>query len=288
VLEGLARHASIHAAGVVIAPGNLTDFVPLYRSAQGDVTTQYDMKALEAVGLLKMDFLGLRTLTVIDHTVKLLKQMGIDLEMRSLPMDDAETYRIFRNGETVGIFQFESSGMRDYLKKLAPESIEDLTAMNALYRPGPMEMIDDFISRKQGRTTVQYLHHSLEPILKATHGVIVYQEQVMQIASSLGGFSLGEADLLRRAMGKKMVDLMQDQRNRFVGGAGKKGISADAANAIFDLMDKFAGYGFNKSHAACYSVVAYQTVYPKAHHPREFMAPTSPAKWGTLTARFCR
>jgi DNA polymerase III subunit alpha len=272
VLEGLARHASIHAAGVVIAPGSLTDFVPLYRSSQGDVTTQFDMKALETIGLLKMDFLGLRTLTVIDHAVKLLKARGVELDVRTLPVDDPDTYRIFQNGETVGIFQFESSGMRDYLKKLAPETIEDLTAMNALYRPGPMEMIDDFISRKQGRTAVKYLHPALEPILKPTHGVIVYQEQVMQIASSLGGFSLGEADLLRRAMGKKMVDLMQDQRDRFVKGAAKKGISADTANAIFDLMDKFAGYGFNKSHAACYSVVAYQTAYLKAHHPREFMA----------------
>ncbi len=280
VLEGLARHASIHAAGVVIAPTELTEFVPLYRSSQGDVTTQYDMKALETIGLLKMDFLGLRTLTVIDQTVRLLRRRGVTVDIASIPMDDADTFRIFRNGETVGIFQFESAGMRDYLKKLAPESVEDLTAMNALYRPGPMEMIDDFISRKHGKTKVQYLHPLMEPILRETHGVIVYQEQVMQIASAVGGFSLGEADLLRRAMGKKMVDLMQEQRERFVEGAGKKSVSKDTANAIFDLMDKFAGYGFNKSHAACYSVVAYQTAYLKARHPVEFMAANLTSEMG--------
>jgi DNA polymerase-3 subunit alpha len=272
VLEGLARHASIHAAGVVIAPSELTDFVPLYRSSQGDVTTQYDMKALEAVGLLKMDFLGLRTLTVIDHTVDLVRKSGIELDMARLPVDDPDTFRIFRNGETVGIFQFESSGMRDYLKKLQPECIEDLVAMNALYRPGPMEMIDDFIACKQGRKKVEYLHPLLAPILRETHGTIVYQEQVMQIAASLGGFTLGEADQLRRAMGKKMADLMQDQRERFVKGAKTRGVQERTASEIFDLIAKFAEYGFNKSHAVGYSIIAYQTAYLKAHHPVEFMA----------------
>ncbi len=291
VLEGLARHASTHAAGVVIAPGELTEYVPLFKSTRkegvkqkensfADITTQYDMKSLEAAGLLKMDFLGLRTLTVIDHTLKTLKQNGIHLDIENVPYDDPATYRVFSDGETVGVFQFESSGMREYLKKLVPESIEDLTAMNALYRPGPMEMIDDFINRKHGRTPVQYLHLSLEPILKQTHGIIVYQEQVIKIASELGGFSMGDADLLRRAMGKKSLDLMQEQRSAFVQGAMKKGIQEGTANSIFDLMDRFAGYGFNKSHATGYSIVAYQTAYLKAHHPKEFMAANLTSEMG--------
>lgn len=280
VLEGLARHASTHAAGVVIAPGNLMDYLPLYKSPHGDVTTQYDMKAIEAVGLLKMDFLGLRTLTVIDHTVAMVKKRGLQLDINNIPYNDPETFQIFQNGETVGIFQFESAGMREYLKKLRPESIEDLTAMNALYRPGPMEMIDDFIARKHQQTQVQYLHPSLEPILKETHGVIVYQEQVIEIASRLGGFSLGEADLLRRAMGKKLFELMGEQRIRFVEGAKKKGIPERIAHEIFDLMDKFAGYGFNKSHAVCYSIIAYHTAYLKAHFPLEFMAANLTSEMG--------
>jgi DNA polymerase III subunit alpha len=281
VLEGLARHASTHAAGVVIAPGVLTDYVPLYRSAQGDITTQYDMKSIEATGLLKMDFLGLRTLTVIDQTVKRLRERGVDLDIRAIPDNDPDTYRIFRNGETVGVFQFESAGMRDYLKQLEPECIEDLVAMNALYRPGPMENIGTFIQYKHGRKKVEYPHPLLEPILRETHGVIVYQEQVMQIASVMGGFSLGEADQLRRAMGKKNVELMQKQRERFVKGAAGKGVPAAKADEIFDLMDKFAGYGFNKSHAVCYSVVAYQTAYLKAHYPVEFMAANLTSEMGT-------
>jgi len=280
VLEGLARHSSTHAAGVVIAPGPLTDYVPIYKSTQGDVTTQYDMKSLESIGLLKMDFLGLRTLTVIDHTIKALKTRGVELNIQDIPLDDADTYRIFSEGQTIGIFQFESSGMRDYLKKLQPESIEDLTAMNALYRPGPMEWIGDFIDRKQGRTKVTYLHPMIESILEETHGIIVYQEQVMQIASKLGGFSMGGADLLRRAMGKKDVALMQEQRAKFVDGAVKNKIPKDIADNIFDLMDKFAGYGFNKSHAACYSIVAYQTAYLKSHYPVEFMAANLTSEMG--------
>ena len=280
VLEGLSRHASTHAAGVVIAPSDLTNYVPLFRSSQGDVTTQFDMKSVEAIGLLKMDFLGLRTLTVIDHTIHALNAVDKDIDFHSLPLDDTDTYRIFADGNTIGIFQFESSGMREYLKKLHPESIEDLTAMNALYRPGPMDFIDDFIDRKHGRTKVEYLHPELKSILEETHGVIVYQEQVMQIASLLGGFSLGKADLLRRAMGKKNPDLMQEQRNAFIEGASKKNIDSDTANSIFDLMDKFAGYGFNKSHATCYSIVAYQTAYLKAHHPQEFMAANLTSEMG--------
>jgi len=280
VLEGLARHASTHAAGVVITPGDLTEYVPIFKSTQGDVTTQFDMKSLESIGLLKMDFLGLRTLTVIEHTLQALRKQGIDVNIHAIPLDDLDTYRIFTQGDTVGIFQFESSGMREHLRKLQPGSIEDLTAMNALYRPGPMEMIDDFIARKHGRTPVRYLHPLLEPILKETHGIIVYQEQVMQIASELGGFNMGKADILRRAMGKKSADLMQEQRIAFVEGAKSKDIPDDIGNSIFDLMDRFAGYGFNKSHAACYSIVAYQTAYLKSHYPLEFMAANLTSEMG--------
>lgn len=272
VLEGLARHASTHAAGVVIAPGELTQYVPLYKPPNGEVTTQFDMKSLEKAGLLKMDFLGLRTLTVVDHTLKALSKRGIEIDIDRIPLDDAKTYEIFANGQTVGVFQFESSGMREYLCKLNPESISDLTAMNALYRPGPMDWIDDFIDRKHGRKEIEYMHPMLESILNETYGIIVYQEQVMQIAAKLGGFSLGGADILRRAMGKKDEELMKKQRQEFIDGAAKNELSETCANAIFDLIFKFAGYGFNKSHATCYSIVAYQTAYLKAHYPAEFMA----------------
>ena len=280
VLEGLARHASTHAAGVVIAPDDLTNFVPLYVSNTGDVTTQYDMKSIEKIGLLKMDFLGLRTLTVIDNTVKMLRKRGIEIDLDNLPLDDEKTYELFGNGETVGVFQFESSGMREYLKKLKPQRIEDLIAMNALYRPGPMKMIDDFIERRHGRKKIEYLHPALEPILKETYGVIVYQEQVMQIVSQLGGFSLGESDLVRRAMGKKQLDLMAQQKVKFIQGAQERGIPKEIAHKIFDLITEFAKYGFNKSHAAGYSVVAYQTAYLKAHYPAEFMAATLTSEMG--------
>ena len=284
VLEGLARHASTHAAGVVITPDELTNYTPLYKSNTGDVTTQYDMKCLESLGVLKMDFLGLRTLTVMDKTVKMLKQKGIDLDLDNIPFDDPKAYEIFGHGETIGLFQFESSGMREYLKKLKPQSIEDLTAMNALYRPGPMDMIDDFIARKHGTKRIEYLHPLLEPILRETYGVIVYQEQVMRIASELAGFTLAGADLLRRAMGKKIAELMAEQRKKFVDGAKAKGIAENIANQIFALMDKFAAYGFNKSHAAGYSVVAFQTGYLKAHYPAEFMAANLTSEM-TSTAR---
>jgi DNA polymerase-3 subunit alpha len=274
VLEGLARHASTHAAGVVITPEELTKYTPLYKSNTGDVITQYDMKSLETVGVLKMDFLGLRTLTVMEKTIKMLKAKGITLDLDNLPENDPKTLQIFAEGETTAIFQFESTGMREYLKKLKPQSIDDLIAMNALYRPGPMEMIDDFIQRKHGVKKIEYLHPLLEPILKETYGVIVYQEQVMRIASEMAGFTLGGADLLRRAMGKKNAELMAKQRQKFIEGAKAKGVPENVATQVFALMDKFAGYGFNKSHAAGYSVVAYQTAFLKAHHPAEFMAAT--------------
>lgn len=271
-LEGLARHASTHAAGVVITPSELTNYTPLYKSSNGDVTTQFEMTCLEEVGILKMDFLGLRTLTVISNTLKALDKKGIHIDIDNIALDDEKTFEIFSKGQTIGIFQFESAGMREYLRKLKPKAISDLIAMNALYRPGPMNMIDDFIARSHGEKEIEYLHPLLEPILKETYGVIVYQEQVMRIASDLGGFSLGGADLLRRAMGKKKVALMKKQRRKFLEGAAKKEIPEKVANEIFDLMDKFAGYGFNKSHATCYSIVAYQTAYLKAHYPAEFMA----------------
>lgn len=272
LLEGLARHASTHAAGVVITPAELTEYTPLFKSSQGDITTQYDMKSLEKIGVLKMDFLGLRTLTVIEDTLNMLRQRGINIELDQIPLDDARAFQIFCNGETIAVFQFESSGMRDCLRRLKPQRLGDLIAMNALYRPGPMDMIDDFIKRKHGETKIEYLHPLLEPILRETYGVIVYQEQVMRVASDLAGFSLGAADLLRRAMGKKKAELMQDQRVKFIEGAAKRGVPNEIADQIFNLMAKFAGYGFNKSHAAGYSLVAYQTAYLKAHYPAEFMA----------------
>jgi DNA polymerase III subunit alpha len=281
VLEGLARHASTHAAGVVITPEELTNYVPLYVTKDNDVTTQFDMKSLEKVGLLKMDFLGLRTLTVIQKTLDSLKTKGIQIDLDNIPMDDPRVYEFFANGKTIGIFQFESSGMQEYLKKLQPTCIEDLIAMNALYRPGPMTYIDDFINRKKGRTPIVYLHPRLEPILKETYGIIVYQEQVMAIASQVGGYSLGGADLLRRAMGKKIKEIMEQQRPIFIEGAGQHGVSQKVSSDIWQMMDKFADYGFNKAHAACYSVIAYHTAYLKAYHPADFMAATISSEMGS-------
>ncbi len=280
ILEGLARHSSTHAAGVIITPEELTNYTPLSKSSQGDITTQYDGVTSENIGLLKMDFLGLRTLTVIQNTLNMLNDKSIEINLDQIPLNDDATFKIFANGETIGIFQFESSGMREYLKKLKPRQVEDLIAMNALYRPGPMDMIDDFIQRKHGLKKIEYPHPILEPILKETYGVIVYQEQVMQIASELAGFSLGKADLLRRAMGKKKVALMNEQRKLFNDGAAEREISKQISDKIFDYMDKFAGYGFNKSHAASYSVVAYQTAYLKAHYPVEFMAANLTSEMG--------
>ncbi len=274
-LEGLARHASTHAAGVVISPQPLTEIVPLYKTNREEITTQYDMNALERIGLLKMDFLGLTTLTVLDDAVRLIRQnRGFEIDLSTLPLDDAASYAVFARGETSGIFQFESHGMRDILRRYQPTRFEDLTALNALYRPGPIQggMIDDFIARKQGRKRVTYDLPELEEILSETYGVILYQEQVMQIANRLAGFSLGEADILRRAMGKKKREEMAAQREKFLVGCRTRKVPAKKAERIFDLMAEFAGYGFNKSHSCAYALLAYETSYLKTHYPVEFMA----------------
>ncbi len=273
VLEGMTRHASIHAAGVVVAPGDLTDFVPLYRSSQGDVTTQYDMKELESIGLLKMDFLGLRNLTVIDKTIDLIKKrFNKEIDIDEIDMEDPKVYELFAKGLTVGIFQFESAGMREFLKKLKPKGIDGLIAMNALYRPGPMQNIDRYIKRAHGKEKVEYVHPLLEEVLKETYGIIVYQEQVMQIANIIAGFTLSEADEMRRAIGKKIRSLMDQMADKFVKGAVKNGLSKGKAKQIFELIDKFAQYGFNKSHSVAYSYIAYQTGWLKTHYTAEFMS----------------
>ncbi len=276
VLEGLARHASTHAAGVLITPGPLVDYVPLYRQKDGTTTTQWDMKSVEKAGLLKMDFLGLRTLSVLDECVRLVKLgHGVELDVNALPDDDPGAYRLFQDAETVAIFQFESSGMRDYLRKLKPTVFQDLVAMNALYRPGPMENIPYFIDCKHGRQVAKYDHPKLEPILKGTYGVFVYQEQVMSSAHDLAGFSMSQADELRRAMGKKNVEEMAKKRAQFVEGcATTSKISPRIADKIFTTMEKFAGYGFNASHSCAYALVAYQCAWLKARYPAEFMAAT--------------
>lgn len=275
VLEGMNRNLSTHAAGVVIAPGDISDYVPMYKTPQTDSMTQYNMKDLEDAGLLKMDFLGLRTLTVIDDALKMIEQgHAIKLDLSTIPESDQKTLELFTRGQTVALFQFESTGMQDYLRKLKPTSIHDLVAMNALYRPGPMDNIPDFIDRKNGKQKIAYLHPKLEPILRETYGVIVYQEQVIKIASEIGGLSLSQADLLRRAMGKKDKELMAKQKKEFVDNAVAKNIERKIAAEIFDLIEKFASYGFNKSHSVAYSVLAYQTAYLKAHYPAEYMAAT--------------
>jgi DNA polymerase-3 subunit alpha len=274
-LEGLSRHASTHAAGVVISPRPLTDVVPVYKTNRDEITTQYDMNALERVGLLKMDFLGLTTLTVLHDTVRMIEQnRGVRIDIANLTLDDAETYKLFARAETTAIFQFESHGMRDILRRYQPTRIEDLTALNALYRPGPIQggMIDDFINRKQGKTKVSYELPQLKDILEETYGVILYQEQVMQIANCLASFSLGEADILRRAMGKKKKEEMAAQRAKFMAGCAANKIPEKKAERIFNLMEEFAGYGFNKSHSCAYALLAYQTAYLKTHYPVEFMA----------------
>ncbi len=275
-LEGLVRGSGVHAAGVVIAPRPLTELVPIAKTKNDEIVTAYDMKAVEKMGLLKMDFLGLTTLTVITDALKLIQQnRGEALDIETIPLDDKPTYeKVFHRALTSGVFQFESGGMRDVLRRYKPESIEDLTALNALYRPGPIQggMIDDFIERKWGRRKVEYLLPELESLLKETLGVIVYQEQVMQIANKLASYSLGEADLLRRAMGKKDPAEMAKQRARFMDGAAGLGLPKEPAGEISDQMEKFAGYGFNKSHSAAYALLAYQTAYLKTHYPVEFMA----------------
>ena len=274
-LEGLVRNSGVHAAGVVISPKPLTELVPLHKTKNDEIVTAFDMKAVEKMGLLKMDFLGLTTLTILDDALKLIAQRGTPIDLERIPLDDPRTYEsVFHTGLTSGIFQFESGGMTDVLRRYKPNSIDDLTALNALYRPGPIQggMIDDFIDRKWGRKKVEYELPELEELLKETLGVIVYQEQVMQIANVLAGYSLGEADLLRRAMGKKIPEEMAAQRERFVKGAVERGFPEKKIVKIFDLMEQFAGYGFNKSHSAAYALLAYQTAYLKTHYPVEFMA----------------
>jgi DNA polymerase-3 subunit alpha len=274
-LEGTTRHASTHAAGVVIAPRPLTEFVPLaaFKGGAEGITTQYDMKGVERIGLLKMDFLGLRTLTLIDDCVKMIAAgTGQALDIDHIATDDPKTYEMFTAGRTSGLFQFESDGMRDILKRFKPDRLDHLTALNALYRPGPMAMIDDFIKRRHGQTKVVYDHPLLEPILSTTYGVMVYQEQVMQIASALAGYTLGEADILRKAMGKKKADVMATQKDKFLKGCQERGVPEKKAGKIWDHMEQFAGYGFNKSHSAAYAWLAYQTAYLKANYPSYFMA----------------
>jgi DNA polymerase-3 subunit alpha len=272
-LEGLYRHASTHAAGVVIGDRPLDELIPLYRDPRSPMpVTQFNMNWVEQAGLVKFDFLGLKTLTVIDRTMRLIHRRGIEVDPARLPLDDEPTYRMLSRGDTVGIFQLESSGMRDVLKTLRPDAFEDIIALVALYRPGPMDNIPTYVKRKHGEEQPSYMHEWLRPVLEETYGVIIYQEQVMQIAQILAGYSLGEADLLRRAMGKKKQSEMDAQRARFIKGAAEKGVDPEQAAFIFELVDKFAGYGFNKSHAAAYALVAYQTAWLKANYPVEFLA----------------
>ncbi len=277
VLEGSVRHTGVHAAGVIIAPGEISDYVPVsVAKSKGEevITTQYDGDWVEEFGLLKMDFLGLKTLTLIEDAVELVEDTrDVDLNIDDIPLDDEATFELFQRGDTVSIFQFESTGMREHLRKLKPTEIGDLIAMNALYRPGPMENIPTYVARKHGREEVEYPHPLLEDILEPTYGIAVFQEQVMQMARELAGFSLGEADILRRAMGKKKEKLMRKQREKFIKGCqAENDIPEDEADELFDIINEFAGYGFNKSHSAAYSLVAYRTAYLKAHYPPEFMA----------------
>jgi DNA polymerase-3 subunit alpha len=276
-LEGLTRHASVHAAGVVITPRPLDELVPLYKVTKGDeeqIMTQWDMTVIESLGLLKMDFLGLRTLTVLDDAVKILRHQGIQLELDSLPLDDAEVFRLFCDGRTSGIFQFESRGMTDLLRRARPEKFEDLAAFNALYRPGALSvgMVEEYIQRKIGKKKVRYILPETQAILEETHGVIVYQEQVMLIAVAVAGFTMAEADILRKAMGKKKADVMAKMKEQFVAGAAARGHKREVAAELWDYIEPFAGYGFNKSHSVAYAMLAYQTAYLKAHYPVAFMA----------------
>ncbi len=278
-LEGLARNAGKHAGGVVIAPSQLTDFTPLYCEQGGDaVVSQFDKDDVEAVGLVKFDFLGLRTLTIIDWALKTINHQRAEagqppVDINNLPLVDARTFTLLKSAATTAVFQLESSGMKDLIRRLQPDTFEDIVALVALFRPGPLQsgMVDDFIARKHG-AQIRYPHPELEPILKPTYGIILYQEQVMQIAQVLAGYTLGGADMLRRAMGKKKPEEMAKQRSIFQDGARARGVDVDVATSIFDLMEKFAGYGFNKSHSAAYALISYQTAWLKAHHPAAFMA----------------
>ena len=272
-LEGLYRHASTHAAGVVIGDRPLDELVPMYRDPRSQMpVTQFNMKDVEAAGLVKFDFLGLKTLTVLSEAERLLREQGVDIDLANLPLDDAKTYEMLSRGEGTGVFQLEGSGMRDMLRRLKPDRFEDLIAVVALYRPGPMQNIPAYIRRKHGEEAPEYPHEKLKPILEETYGIMIYQEQVMQSAQILAGYTLGGADLLRRAMGKKIKEEMDAQRQTFVDGCVANGVPSGQASSIFDLIDRFAGYGFNKSHAAAYALVAYQTAYLKANYPVEFFA----------------
>jgi DNA polymerase-3 subunit alpha len=293
-LEGTVRQTSMHAAGVVITPGEVSDFVPLYvankvekddltaeitddedekEESHAQIVTQFDKDWIEKYGLLKIDVLGLITLSVIDECLKLIeKHHGFKIDIDKIPIDDKKTFKMFQDGRTLGIFQFESAGMQEYLRKLVPTNVDDIIAMNALYRPGPMDLIPIYVDRKHGRETVEYPHEMLKPILEATYGIPVYQEQVMQMAQVMGGYTLGGADLLRRAMSKKKADEMEKHRGIFRKGAAEKGVGEQKANDVFDMMEKFAGYGFNKSHSAAYGIMAYQTGYLKANYPAEYFA----------------
>jgi len=287
-LEGQVRHPSIHAAGIVITPQPLVEFMPLYQSVKGEITTQFPMQDIEAIGLLKMDLLGLRNLTVIQDTVNLIaRDTGEKVDMDAIPLDDQKTFQLFQAGNTDGVFQFESQGMKDLLRNFKPEEFRDLIALNALYRPGPLQsgMTDEFIKCKNHPDRIKYEFPELEPILEETKGLIVYQEQVMRIATEIAGFSMAEADILRKAMGKKKTAVMKAQKQRFMRGAKEQGISHAKANKIFEQIKYFAGYGFNKSHSAAYAYLAYRTAYLKSHHPLEFMAAllTSEAERGATS-----
>jgi len=274
-LEGVARHSSIHACGVLITKDALTENVPVQYASSDDksLVSQYSLHPTEDLGLLKMDFLGLKNLTIIESAIRIIKNTrGLEIDIDQIPLDSAQAFELFQMGETTGVFQFESSGMKRYLRDLKPTEIEDIIAMVALYRPGPMEWIPDYINGKHGRKKLQYLHPKLEPILRRTYGVAIYQEQVMQMARDLAGFTMGQADVLRKAMGKKIVKLLEEQKQKFIDGCVKNGIASELAQTIFTFIEPFAGYGFNRSHAACYALVAYQTAYLKANWPAEFMA----------------
>jgi DNA polymerase-3 subunit alpha len=278
-LEGVARHASMHACGVVITREPVSEYTPLQKivGKESGAVTQYSSSTkysfIEKIGLLKMDFLGLKNLTIIQNALRIVrKTRGLEIDINNLPLDDQKTYDLFQKGQTTGVFQFESSGMKRYLKQLKPTNIEDIIAMAALYRPGPMDWIPDFIAQKNGEKQVRYLHPKLKPILEKTYGVAVYQEQVMQSGQQLAGFSLGEADVLRKAMGKKIFALVQEQKIKFIDRCQKEGVDKSIAEKVFAFIEPFAGYGFNRSHAACYGVIGYQTAYLKAHFPAAFMA----------------
>jgi len=274
-LEGVARHASTHACGVLITPKPINEYVPAQYASSSDkaVVCQYEMKMIEKLGLLKMDFLGLKNLTLLQNAIKKIKQTkGIEIDLNKIPLDDEKTFEIFQTGKTTGVFQLESSGMKRYLRQLKPTTFEDIIAMVALYRPGPMDWIPDYIDGKHGRRTITYLDPKLKPILEKTYGIAVYQEQVMQMARDLAGFTLGEADILRKAVGKKIISLLGEQKLKFIAGCMENGLAEKDAETIFSFIEPFAGYGFNKSHAACYAMIAYQTAYLKANYPTEFMA----------------